>query len=53
MQRTDFDFDVISGPSAPPLAALLQRPQAPQPSAAAPAQRPLDPAAPGTEARQP
>ncbi|NOG73274.1 hypothetical protein [Roseicella sp. DB1501] len=33
MQRSDFDFDVISGPSAPPLIRT-----APQPSAPAPAE---------------
>jgi hypothetical protein len=32
MQRTDFDFDVISGPSNPPLVL----PATPRPTAAAP-----------------
>jgi hypothetical protein len=45
MQRTDFDFDVISGPSAPP---LPPRPTERQPAGTAgtgPGDRPLDPAA--------
>ena len=44
MQRTDFDFDVIGGPSGPPLfprPAQLQPPVAPS----APTERALDPAA--------
>jgi hypothetical protein len=36
MTHSDFDFDVISGPALPPLAALLQRPPA-QPAAPKPA----------------
>ncbi|MCO6416766.1 hypothetical protein JYK14_11435 [Siccirubricoccus sp. KC 17139] len=31
MQRSDFDFDVISGPSLPPLIRPLPTPPAPQP----------------------
>jgi len=53
MQRTDFDFDVISGPSAPPLASLLQRPPAPQPAAPPPTECQLDPAQGRPETRQP
>jgi hypothetical protein len=53
MQRTDFDFDVISGPSTPPLATLLQRPPAPAPAAPPAPDRPLDPALHRPEARQP
>ena len=43
MQRSDFDFDVIGGPSSPP---LPPRPTQPGPAApSAPAQGSLDPAA--------
>lgn len=52
MQRTDFDFDVISGPSAPSLASLLRR-EAPQPPAPPPAERQLDPAEARPETRRP
>jgi hypothetical protein len=51
MQRTDFDFDVISGPSGPPLsfrspAAALAAPRPPALSASLdqPAPRPESPA---------
>ncbi|MDO9708577.1 hypothetical protein [Paracraurococcus lichenis] len=58
MQRSDFDFDVIGGPSAPPLAAILPpRPAVPRPADArlpgAPQDRSLDPAAHRPESRTP
>ncbi|MBC4016253.1 hypothetical protein ACFQU2_05060 [Siccirubricoccus deserti] len=46
MQRSDFDFDVISGPSSPPLII-----PAPPPEAEPPAQ-PLDRATDRTESPQ-
>ncbi|WP_380069319.1 hypothetical protein [Dankookia sp. GCM10030260] len=43
MQRSDFDFDVIGGPSGPPLFPRpAQQPPAPP---STPAERALDPAA--------
>ncbi|WP_165943219.1 hypothetical protein [Roseicella aquatilis] len=53
MQRSDFDFDVIGGPSTPPLAAILPpRPAEPRP---VPAQvdRSLDPVAQRSETPAP
>jgi hypothetical protein len=32
MQRSDFDFDVISGPSAPPLIRTAPQPATPAPA---------------------
>jgi hypothetical protein len=43
MQRTDFDFDVIGGPSGPPLPPRPTQQAPAMPSA--PADRALDPAA--------
>ena len=48
MQRTDFDFEVIGGPSAPPLF-----PRPPQPAPQAPVEAALDPAARRTETPAP
>ena len=48
MQRSDFDFDVISGPSAPP-----PRPAAATPAAPPPAPVSLDPATVQHESRKP
>lgn len=48
MQRSDFDFDVIGGPSSPPLfpRPTEQRPTQPgRPAPGAPADPSLDPAA--------
>ncbi|MDB5373782.1 MAG: hypothetical protein JWP04_2424 [Belnapia sp.] len=47
MQRSDFDFDVISGPSTPP-----PRPSE-QPNPVAPRPASLDPATPRDEIRKP
>lgn len=53
MQRTDFDFDVISGPSAPPLVpAATPRPVEPRPATTTP-EPPLDPSARRPEAGVP
>jgi|GEM_PF-4585551 hypothetical protein len=50
MSRTEFDFDVIGGPTHPPLASLLQRPPQP-PAPPAPAALDQPPARPETPAR--
>jgi hypothetical protein len=53
MQRTDFDFDVIGGPSTPPLATILPpRPAAPG-ATSEPQDRSLDPAAQRSETPAP
>ena len=51
MQRSDFDFDVISGPATPPPRMAAAAPTAPQPTLSHPAS--LDPATSQGESRKP
>ncbi|MCB4821596.1 hypothetical protein [Roseicella aerolata] len=53
MQRTDFDFDVIGGPSSPPLVLSSAPRPAEQRPAPAPADHSLDPAAQRSETPAP